>query len=157
MSDTFVGTRDLQFAVYSGRSQGRQLRYTPHEATKRVERVGWRGCIPGLHANKREEIDANLRGGYSRVRGPERACTTGDTLCDERQSRGFSRACEFPRAKYISVTRSKPKEPKADQDQAGQTPCKSLAQEDPTFRVHSDEDTGQTVSSGMGELHLEII
>jgi len=85
------------------------------------------------------------------VRGPEER-DTGDTLCDEDKAVVLE-SIEFP-APVISVA-IEPKT-KADQDKLGNA-MQRLAQEDPTFRVHSDEDTGQTIISGMGELHLEII
>jgi elongation factor G len=104
-----------------------------------------------MHANKREEIDAIYAGDIAACVGLK-SVTTGDTLCDENKPVVLENIV-FP-APVISVA-IEPKT-KADQDKLGNA-MQRLAQEDPTFRVHSDEDTGQTIISGMGELHLEII
>jgi elongation factor G len=104
-----------------------------------------------MHANKREEIDAIYAGDIAACVGLK-SVTTGDTLCDESKPVVLENI-EFP-APVISVA-IEPKT-KADQDKLGNA-MQKLAQEDPTFRVHSDQDTGQTIISGMGELHLEII
>ena len=104
-----------------------------------------------MHANKREEIDAIYAGDIAACVGLK-SVTTGDTLCDEDKPIVLE-SIDFP-APVISVA-IEPKT-KADQDKLGNALAK-LAQEDPTFRVHTDPDTGQTLISGMGELHLEII
>jgi elongation factor G len=104
-----------------------------------------------MHANKREEIEAIYAGDIAACVGLK-SVTTGDTLCDESKPVVLENII-FP-APVISVA-IEPKT-KADQDKLGNA-MQRLAQEDPTFRVHSDEDTGQTIISGMGELHLEII
>src|SRR3970040_804817 len=104
-----------------------------------------------MHANKREEIDAIHAGDIAACVGLK-SVTTGDTLCDEDKPIVLE-SIEFP-APVISVA-IEPKT-KADQDKLGNALAK-LSQEDPTFRVHTDPDTGQTLISGMGELHLEII
>src|SRR5262249_49986925 len=103
------------------------------------------------HANKREEIEEVHAGDICAVVGLKNV-NTGDTLCDE-QKQIILESIEFP-APVISVA-IEPKT-KADQDKLG-VALQRLAQEDPTFRVNTDPDTGQTLISGMGELHLEII
>ena len=104
-----------------------------------------------MHANKREEIESIEAGDIAACVGLKNV-TTGDTLCDEDKPIVLE-SIDFP-APVISVA-IEPKT-KADQEKMGAALGK-LAQEDPTFRVHTDEDTGQTLISGMGELHLEII
>jgi elongation factor G len=109
------------------------------------------GRLLRMHANKREEIDSIEAGDIAACVGLKNV-TTGDTLCDEDKP-VILESIEFP-APVISVA-IEPKT-KADQEKMG-TALGKLAQEDPTFRVHTDHDTGQTLISGMGELHLEII
>jgi elongation factor G len=104
-----------------------------------------------MHANKREEIETIEAGDIAACVGLKNV-STGDTLCDEEKPVVLE-SIEFP-APVISVA-IEPKT-KADQEKMG-TALGKLAQEDPTFRVHTDSDTGQTLISGMGELHLEII
>jgi elongation factor G len=122
--------------------------YAYNSSKRTRERVG---RLLRMHANKREEIDAIYAGDIAACVGLK-SVTTGDTLCDEDKAVVLE-SIEFP-APVISVA-IEPKT-KADQDKLG-TALGKLAQEDPTFRVHTDPDTGQTLISGMGELHLEII
>jgi elongation factor G len=120
-----------------------------YNSTRRTrERIG---RLLRMHANKREEIDAVYAGDIAACVGLK-SVSTGDTLCDEDKPVVLE-SIEFP-APVISVA-IEPKT-KADQDKLGQA-LGRLVQEDPTFRVHTDPDTGQTLISGMGELHLEII
>src|SRR5260370_37918596 len=104
-----------------------------------------------MHANRREEVEAVSAGDICACVGLK-SVTTGDTLCDENKPI-ILEAIDFP-APVISVA-VEPKT-KADQDKMGQALAR-LSQEDLTFRVHTDTETGQTIISGMGELHLEII
>jgi elongation factor G len=122
--------------------------YAYNSSKRTRERIG---RLLRMHANKREEIDAVHAGDIAAVVGLK-SVTTGDTLCDEDKPI-ILEAIEFP-APVISVA-IEPKT-KVDQDKMGVALSK-LAQEDPTFRVHTEPDTGQTLISGMGELHLEII
>jgi elongation factor G len=145
MTDPFVG--QLTFVrVYSGRlSTGDQV----HNArTGNHERIG---RLLKMHANKREEIKEVFAGDIVAVVGL-RSVATGDTICSPKEPIVLE-AMQFPEP-VIDVA-IEPKT-KADQDKLGVALAK-LAQEDPTFRVHTDSDTGQTIISGMGELHLEII
>jgi elongation factor G len=145
MTDPFVG--NLTFIrAYSGVLKSGSYAYNSSKRTR--ERVG---RLLRMHANKREEIDSIHAGDIAACVGLK-SVTTGDTLCDEEKPIVLE-SIEFP-APVISVA-IEPKT-KADQDKLGNALGK-LAQEDPTFRVHSDPDTGQTLISGMGELHLEII
>jgi elongation factor G len=145
MTDPFVG--NLTFIrAYSGVLKSGSYAYNSSKRTR--ERVG---RLLRMHANKREEIDSIHAGDIAACVGLK-SVTTGDTLCDEDKPIVLE-SIEFP-APVISVA-IEPKT-KADQDKLGNALGK-LAQEDPTFRVHSDPDTGQTLISGMGELHLEII
>ena len=145
MSDPFVGHLTY-IRVYSGVLQAGSYTYNSTKLTR--ERIG---RLLQMHANKREEIDAVYAGDIAACVGLK-SVTTGDTLCQEDKPI-ILEAIEFP-APVISVA-IEPKT-KADQDKLGVALAK-LAQEDPTFRVHTDPDTGQTLISGMGELHLEII
>jgi len=145
MSDPFVG-HVTYIRVYSGVLKAGSYVYNSTKSTR--ERVG---RLLRMHANKREEIEAIYAGDIAACVGLK-SVTTGDTLCDEGNAVVLENI-EFP-APVISVA-IEPKT-KADQDKLGNA-MQRLAQEDPTFRVHSDEDTGQTIISGMGELHLEII
>jgi elongation factor G len=145
MTDPFVG--QLTFVrVYSGRlSTGDQV----HNArTGNHERIG---RLLKMHANKREEIKEVFAGDIVAVVGLH-SVATGDTICSPKEPIVLE-AMQFPEP-VIDVA-IEPKT-KADQDKLGVALAK-LAQEDPTFRVHTDSDTGQTIISGMGELHLEII
>ena len=144
-SDPYVGSLTY-VRVYSGQLHaGGTVYNSTRDARERV------GRLLRMHANKREEIDALYAGDIAAVVGL-RSATTGDTLCDEKHAVVLE-PIEFP-APVISVA-IEPKT-KVDQDRLG-TALNKLAQEDPTFRVHVDPDTGQTLISGMGELHLEII
>ncbi|HEV2422520.1 MAG TPA: elongation factor G [Candidatus Acidoferrales bacterium] len=145
MTDPYVG--HLTYVrVYSGICKTGS---TVYNATKRTrERVG---RLLRMHANKREEIESIDAGDIAACVGLKNV-STGDTLCDEDKPIVLE-AIEFP-APVISVA-IEPKT-KADQEKMG-TALGKLTQEDPTFRVHTEPDTGQTLISGMGELHLEII
>src|SRR5690242_13926171 len=145
MSDPFVG-HVTYIRVYSGVLKAGSYVYNSSKLTR--ERIG---RLLRMHANKREEIEAIYAGDIAACVGLK-SVTTGDTLCDE-QKPIVLESIEFP-APVISVA-IEPKT-KADQDKLGNALGK-LSQEDPTFRVHTDPDTGQTLISGMGELHLEII
>ena len=145
MSDPFVGHLTY-IRVYSGVLKSGSYIYNSTKETR--ERIG---RLLRMHANKREEIDSIHAGDIAACVGLK-SVTTGDTLCDESKPVVLE-SIEFP-APVISVA-IEPKT-KADQEKLGNAMGK-LAQEDPTFRVHSDKDTGQTLISGMGELHLEII
>ena len=145
MTDPYVGHLTY-IRVYSGVCKTGS---TVYNATKRTrERVG---RLLRMHANKREEIESIDAGDIAACVGLKNV-STGDTLCDEDKPIVLE-AIEFP-APVISVA-IEPKT-KADQEKMG-TALGKLAQEDPTFRVHTEPDTGQTLISGMGELHLEII
>ncbi|MCL6562257.1 MAG: elongation factor G [Firmicutes bacterium] len=145
MSDPFVGKLAF-FRVYSGTlSSGSYI----YNVTKgRRERIG---RILQMHANHREEIEAVYTGDIAAAVGLKDT-STGDTLADE-QHPILLESMQFPEP-VISVA-IEPKT-KADQDKMG-TALGRLAEEDPTFRMHTDPETGQTIISGMGELHLEII
>ena len=145
MSDPFVG-HVTYMRVYSGVLKSGSYVYNSSKNTR--ERIG---RLLRMHANKREEIDAIYAGDIAACVGLK-SVTTGDTLCDEDKPIVLE-SIDFP-APVISVA-IEPKT-KADQDKLGDA-MQKLAQEDPTFRVHTDPDTGQTLISGMGELHLEII
>jgi elongation factor G len=144
-SDPFVGTLTF-FRVYSGVLSSGDTVYNPVKDKK--ERIG---RIVQMHANHREEIKAVCAGDIAAAVGLKDV-TTGDTLCDVNNVITLERM-EFPEP-VISVA-IEPKT-KADQEKMGLALSK-LAQEDPSFRVHTDEESGQTIISGMGELHLEII
>jgi elongation factor G len=145
MTDPYVGHLTY-IRVYSGVLKTGQSVYNSTKKTR--ERIG---RLLRMHANKREEIESIEAGDIAACVGLKNV-TTGDTLCDE-QKPIVLESIEFP-APVISVA-IEPKT-KADQEKMG-TALGKLAQEDPTFRVHTDNDTGQTLISGMGELHLEII
>ncbi len=145
MSDPFVG-HVTYIRAYSGVLKSGSYIYNSTKQTR--ERIG---RLLRMHANKREEIDAIHAGDIAACVGLK-SVTTGDTLCDEEKPVVLENI-DFP-APVISVA-IEPKT-KADQDKLGNA-MQKMAQEDPTFRVHSDPDTGQTLISGMGELHLEII
>jgi elongation factor G len=145
MTDPFVGQLTF-FRVYSGTlASGSSV----FNATKgKTERLG---RLLKMHANKREEIKEVHAGDIAAAVGL-RSVTTGDTICDERKPI-LLESMEFPEP-VISLA-IEPKT-KADQEKLGQGMAKLMA-EDPTFRVHTDDQTGQVVIAGMGELHLEII
>ncbi len=144
-TDPFVGTLTF-FRVYSGVLNSGDTVYNPVKSTK--ERVG---RILQMHANSRDEIKEVRAGDIAAAVGLKNV-TTGDTLCDQNNVITLERM-EFPDP-VISVA-VEPKT-KADQEKLGVALGK-LAQEDPSFRVHTDEESGQTIISGMGELHLDII
>ena len=144
-TDPFVGTLTF-FRVYSGVLNSGDTVYNPVKGKK--ERVG---RILQMHANNREEIKEVRAGDIAAAVGLKDV-TTGDTLCDLNQIITLERM-EFPEP-VISVA-VEPKT-KGDQEKMG-IALQKLAQEDPSFRVHTDEESGQTIISGMGELHLEII
>jgi elongation factor G len=145
MSDPFVG-HVTYIRVYSGVLKSGSYVYNPAKRTR--ERIS---RLLQMHANKREEIEEVYAGDICACVGLK-SVNTGDTLCDE-QKQVILETIDFP-APVISVA-IEPKT-KADQDKLG-VAMQRLAQEDPTFRVSTEPDTGQTLISGMGELHLEII
>jgi elongation factor G len=145
MTDPFVG--QLAFIrVYSGSLQSGSAVW--NAGKRRHERVG---RLLRMHANKREEIDEVRAGDIGAIVGLREA-TTGETLC-EKAAPIVLESMDFPDP-VISVA-IEPKT-KADQEKMG-TALAKLLKEDPTFRLHTDPDSGQTIISGMGELHLEII
>ncbi len=145
MSDPFVG--QLVFVrVYSGHLKTGDSVYIVSK--RRSERIG---RLLKMHANKREEISEIYAGDICACVGLKNV-TTGDTICDESHP-VLLESIEFP-APVIAVA-VEPKT-KGDQEKMGLA-LSRLAQEDPTFRVNTDPDSGQTIISGMGELHLEII
>ncbi len=145
MTDPYVGQLTY-FRVYSGRLESGSYVYN---ATKdKKERIG---RLLKMHANKREEIKEVLAGDIAAAVGLK-FTITGDTLCDD-SNPIILEAMEFPEP-VISIA-VEPKT-KADQEKLGMS-LQKLAVEDPSFRVKTDEETGQTIISGMGELHLEII
>jgi translation elongation factor EF-G len=145
MTDPFVGKLTF-FRVYAGIVE--KGSYVLNSTKGKKERMG---RILQMHANKREEIDAVYCGDIAAAVGLKET-TTGDTLCAEDAPIVLEKM-EFPEP-VISVA-VEPKT-KADQEKMGIALSK-LAEEDPTFKVKTDEETGQTIISGMGELHLEII
>ena len=145
MTDPFVGSLTF-FRVYSGVLEAGS--YVVNSTKGKKERVG---RILQMHANDRKEIKEVRAGDIAAAVGLK-ATTTGDTLCVDSSPIILERM-EFPEP-VISVA-IEPKT-KADQEKMGVALSK-LAAEDPSFRVHTDEETGQTIISGMGELHLEII
>lgn len=145
MTDPFVG--QLTFVrVYSGKLESGS--YVANSTKEKKERVG---RLLKMHANKREEVKALYAGDIGAVVGLKDTLT-GDTLCDDAHPVILERMT-FPEP-VISVA-VEPKT-KADQEKMGLA-LKKLAEEDPSFRVSSDEESGQTIISGMGELHLEIL
>ena len=145
MSDPFVG--QLTFVrVYSGVLHSGDTVYNPIKSKK--ERIG---RILQMHANNREEIKEVLAGDIAAVVGLKDV-TTGETLCDV-DSHVLLERMEFPEPVISQAVEPKSK---ADQEKMG-IALQRLAQEDPSFRVRSDEESGQTIISGMGELHLEIL
>jgi elongation factor G len=145
MTDPFVG--QLTFIrIYSGQLKTGDSVYNIRR--QRSERIG---RLLQMHANKREEISEIYAGDICACVGLK-SITTGDTICDEKHPIVLE-SIEFP-APVIAVA-VEPKT-KGDQEKMGLALAK-LAQEDPTFKVHTDPDSGQTIISGMGELHLEII
>ncbi|MCE5253547.1 MAG: elongation factor G [Actinomycetia bacterium] len=145
MSDPYVG-KLTYFRVYSGMLKAGSYVYNASKDKK--ERVG---RILQMHANHREDITDVFAGDIAAAVGLK-AATTGDTLCDV-GSAIILEAIEFPDPVIFVAIEPKTK---ADQDRLSESLMK-LAEEDPTFRVRTDEETGQTIIAGMGELHLEII
>jgi len=145
MTDPFVGQLTF-FRVYSGYLESGSHVFNSTKGKK--ERIG---RLLKMHANKREEIKQVYSGDIAAAVGLKFS-TTGDTLCDEKNP-SLLEAMEFPEPViHIAI---EPKT-KADQEKMG-TALQKLIQEDPSLRVRTDEETGQTIISGMGELHLEII
>ena len=145
MTDPFVG-KLAYFRVYSGTLNSGS--YVLNATKGKKERVG---RILQMHANKRHELDKVYSGDIAAAVGFKNT-TTGDTICDE-QHPVILESMEFPEPVIDIAIEPKTK---ASQDKMGEALVK-LAEEDPTFRVRTDEETGQTIISGMGELHLDII
>ncbi|WP_133131319.1 elongation factor G [Legionella yabuuchiae] len=144
-TDPFVGTLTY-FRVYSGVLKSGDTVYNPVKDKK--ERIG---RLLQMHANSREEIKEVRAGDIAAAVGLK-TVTTGDTLCDQNKIITLERM-DFPEPVIAVAVEPKTK---ADQEKLSIALGK-LAQEDPSFRVHTDEESGQTIISGMGELHLEII
>ncbi|WLR41978.1 elongation factor G [Bacillus carboniphilus] len=145
MTDPYVGKLTF-FRVYSGTLSSGS--YVVNSTKGKRERVG---RILQMHANSREEIPVVYSGDIAAAVGLKET-TTGDTLCDEKNL-VILESMEFPEPViHVAI---EPKS-KADQDKMGIALGK-LAEEDPTFRTHTDHETGQTIIAGMGELHLDII
>ena len=145
MTDPFVG-KLAYFRVYSGTLNSGS--YVLNATKDKKERVG---RILQMHANKRMELDKVYAGDIAAAVG-FKFTTTGDTICDE-QHPVILESMEFPEPVIELAIEPKTK---AGQDKMGIALAK-LAEEDPTFRAHTDQETGQTIIAGMGELHLEII
>jgi elongation factor G len=145
MTDPYVGKLTF-FRVYSGKAEAGS--YVVNSTKGKRERLG---RILQMHANSRQEIAVCYSGDIAAAVGLKDT-TTGDTLCDDK-NQVILESMTFPEP-VISVA-IEPKS-KADQDKMG-TALVKLSEEDPTFRAHTDQETGQTIISGMGELHLDII
>ena len=145
MADPFVGKLAF-FRVYSGTMNSGS--YVLNATKDKKERVG---RILQMHANKRAELDKVYAGDIAAAVG-FKITTTGDTLCDE-QHPVILESMEFPEPVIELAIEPKTK---AGQGKMGEALAK-LAEEDPTFRAHTNQETGQTIIAGMGELHLEII
>ncbi|MCI5568858.1 MAG: elongation factor G [Candidatus Alectryocaccobium sp.] len=145
MTDPFVG-KLAYFRVYSGTVNSGS--YVLNATKGKKERVG---RILQMHANKRMELDKVYSGDIAAAIG-FKFSTTGDTICDE-QSPVILESMEFPEPVIELAIEPKTK---AGQGKLGEALAK-LAEEDPTFRAHTNQETGQTIIAGMGELHLEII
>ena len=145
MTDPFVGKLAF-FRVYSGTMNSGS--YVLNATKNKKERVG---RILQMHANKREELDKVYSGDIAAAVG-FKVTSTGDTICDE-QHPVILESMEFPEPVIELAIEPKTK---AGQQKMGEALAK-LAEEDPTFRAHTDTETGQTIIAGMGELHLEII
>ena len=145
MTDPFVG-KLAYFRVYSGTMNSGS--YVLNATKGKKERVG---RILQMHANKRHELDKVYAGDIAAAIG-FKFTTTGDTICDE-QHPVILESMEFPEPVIELAIEPKTK---AGQGKLGEALAK-LAEEDPTFRAHTDQETGQTIIVGMGELHLEII
>ncbi len=145
MTDPFVGKLCF-FRDYSGKVEAGQAVYNSNKKAR--ERMG---RILQMHANERKDIDTCYSGDIAAVVGVKNT-TTGDTLCDEKHQ-VILESMEFPEPVIRVAIEPKTR---AGQDKMGIALAK-LAEEDPTFRTYTDEETGQTIIAGMGELHLEII
>ena len=145
MTDPFVG-KLAYFRVYSGTMNSGS--YVLNSTKDKKERVG---RILQMHANKRAELDKVYSGDIAAAIG-FKFTTTGDTICDD-QHPVILESMEFPEPVIELAIEPKTK---AGQGKLGEALAK-LAEEDPTFRAHTDQETGQTIIAGMGELHLEII
>jgi elongation factor G len=145
MTDPYVGQLAF-FRVYSGSLKSGDSVY--NVAKRRKERIG---RLLRMHANKREDIQEILAGDICAAVGL-RTVSTGDTICDDEHPIVLE-SIDFPTPVIQLAVEPKTK---ADQEKLG-IAIQKLAQEDPTFRVNTDPETGQTILSGMGELHLEII
>ncbi len=145
MSDPFVGKLAF-FRVYSGTLNSGS--YVLNATKGKKERVG---RILQMHANKRSELDKVYSGDIAAAVG-FKLTTTGDTICDEKNP-VILESMEFPEPVIELAIEPKTKN---DQGKMGEALSK-LAEEDPTFRAHTDQETGQTIIAGMGELHLEVI
>ena len=145
MADPFVGKLAF-FRVYSGTMNSGS--YVLNATKDKKERVG---RILQMHANKRQELDKVYSGDIAAAVG-FKFTTTGDTICDE-QHPVILESMEFPEPVIELAIEPKTK---AGQGKLGEALAK-LAEEDPTFRAHTDQETGQTIIAGMGELHLDII
>ena len=145
MADPFVGKLAF-FRVYSGTMNSGS--YVLNATKGKKERVG---RILQMHANKRQELDKVYSGDIAAAVG-FKVSATGDTICDE-QHPVILESMEFPEPVIELAIEPKTK---AGQGKMGEALAK-LAEEDPTFRAHTDQETGQTIIAGMGELHLEII
>ena len=145
MADPFVGKLAF-FRVYSGTIESGSYVYNSTKGKK-----GRLGRILQMHANKREEIEKVYSGDIAAAVGLKDV-TTGDTLCDEKDEIVLE-SMEFPDPVIEIAIEPKTK---AGQGKLGEALAK-LAEEDPTFKAHTDTETGQTIIAGMGELHLEII
>ena len=145
MTDPFVG-KLCYFRVYSGKLEaGTQVYNSSKDSRERA------GRILQMHANERKDIDVVYSGDIAAMIGVKNT-TTGNTLCDENHP-VILESMEFPEPVIRVAVEPKTK---AGQEKMGIALAK-LAEEDPTFRTYTDEDTGQTIIAGMGELHLEII
>lgn len=144
-SDPFVG-KLVFFRIYSGKLSKGDTVYNPR--TNKRDRIS---RLIQIQADKREDIDTIYSGDIAAIVGIKNV-TTGDTLCDE----DLSILLEPPSFPDPVISMSIEPKTKVDQEKMG-VALQRLAEEDPTFRVHTDEDTGQTIIAGMGELHLEII
>jgi len=145
MTDPFVG-RLTFFRVYSGHlSSGSYILNSTKDSKERI------GRILQMHANNRTEISDVYTGDIAAAVGLKNT-TTGDTLCDEKKA-VILESMEFPEPVIEVAVEPKTK---ADQEKMG-IALQKLAEEDPTFRVHTDQETGQTVIAGMGELHLDVL
>ena len=145
MADPFVGKLAF-FRVYSGTCNSGS--YVLNASKDKKERIG---RIVQMHANKRTEIDKVYSGDIAAAVG-FKFTTTGDTICDE-QHPVILESMEFPEPVIELAIEPKTKN---DQGKMGEALAK-LAEEDPTFKAHTDQETGQTIIAGMGELHLEVI